>query len=311
MATTPPTRLVSDLDAAITTARFKQSLLSLTHENTAQDQQVRELNRRLSAMADAARARDEELAEAQAQGNAARRETDEAREAALAAAKAHEDERARHTLQVRLGAEKATAATARLQQQAQRLHQLEGALQLRELELARLRIEKDGDAALIETFQTKLGEVATVIKQTGAAEAAARSALAAVRDDQAAARRELQGCREAIDASVPRKELVRQLAAAEAEAAEARVRDGQRARALQCAQLELDAARERAARDESEQTKARERGRAQHAQLLEYEKQRQRSADSLNAALAMSMRLTEVSERGSTSASIPPSRPRL
>lgn len=248
------------------------------------------------------------LAECQALVDEAQRGKEDAEQRLAALARAHEDERTRSALQLKLAADKAASTQQRVREQAQALYANEELLRAREAEISRLRIEQDGASTLISSFQGRLEECAKVIESTGKAEQECRAAFGNVREEQATLRAQLDACREAQRAAVPREQLERRLRAALHDAAGARAVAKERSLALRSRGLQIDEAKAQLARGAATLQEQQRLGAAAHARELEGEA-RNKKLTEVRCARAHPGRRTERAPAPSPGASGPPTAP--
>ena len=291
-----PDRTRFDVKEDISFSRFRQGLLGVVHDKATTEQRARDLEARLQEQVSVTKSTQGEASELQARLDEASRANEEALQGAAAQRKAQEDERVRHALQGRAASEKSEKQQLKLQQQGQQLYQLEEQLRARTTEVSRLRIEKDGADALIASFQSKLEEVARVIEASSASESECRTAVAAVRADQAQLQAQLAEAQQAQRVAAPRAAIERQLKASMRACEEAREREHELSAALHSYTEERASARTRHDRmAERVEATQRELG-AAHAREITFDGERRALGEQVARAQAAALREREKNE---------------
>ena len=285
-----------DVSNDISVSRFKQSLLSIMHERDLSEARCSSLVQRLQQQEEATKAAEATATTLRSQVDATARAQEEADQRAAAQQKTAEDERARHALATRLTSDKAATQQQKLQEQGQKLYQLEEQLRAQTELASRLAVEKEGADDLIGTFQSRLEEVGKVITSVSKSEAACLAVIARLREEQAEHERQLEEVQRAQRAAAPRELLERRLKAALLESQEAETRSKERAAALAAKEEELRGAGARHDQTAGRLAAVQQQLAEAHTATMDFEDERRQLGAALASAKALSLREQEKSD---------------
>ena len=242
--TSSRTTSTTDVEEAISVARFNRNLLALVTEQDSSTRRIEELEKALQHAQHQYKSQVAQTSVVEGKLREATGQHEESQQERLRADKAAEDERSRHVLTRRTHEESSAAVLTKVSEQGQQIHSLEEMLRSKESECVKLNQFQESAQGLIGTFREKLSEVGTMSDLAVEGERFCKEALSKVRDGQSHIRSLLEACKERQSLAVPSEKLKQQLRAAHEEAGESQMRTAQCEERLQQTLQQLECVQE-------------------------------------------------------------------
>ena len=186
----------TDVEEAISVARFNRNLLALVTEQDSSTRRIEELEKALQQAQQQYKSQVAQTAVVEAKLREATGRHEESQQERLRAEKAAEDERSRHALTRRTHETSSAGALTKVSEQGQKIHSLEEMLRSKESECVKLKQFQESAQGLIGTFREKLSEVGAATDLAVEGERSCRETLRSVREEQAYIRSLLEECKE-------------------------------------------------------------------------------------------------------------------
>ena len=294
--TSSRTANTTDVEEAISVARFNRNLLALVTEQDSSTRRIEELEKALQQAQQQYKSQIAQTSVVEGKLREATGRHEESHQERLRADKAAEDERSRHALTRRAHETSSAGVLTKVSEQGQQIHSLEEMLRSKESECVKLKQFQESAQGLIGTFREKLSEVGTISDLAVESERSCREALGSVREDQSHIRSLLEACKERQCLAVSSEKLRQQLRAAHEEAGESQMRTTQCEERLQqtLKQLERTQGAEASARASCAEKSA--HFDQQQALLQRAEQQLAMHSELLNRALKRGMKVGEKNE---------------
>ena len=287
----------TDVEEAISVARFNRNLLALVTEKDSSTCRIEELEKALQQAQQQYKSQITQTAVMEGQLREATGRHEESHQERLRADKSAEDERSRHALTRRAHETSSAGVLTKVSEQGQQIHSLEETLRSKESECVKLKQFQESAQGLIGTFREKLSEVGTISDLAVESERSCREALSSVREDQSHIRSLLEACKERQSLAVSSEKLKQQLRAAHEEAGESQMRTTQCEERLQQTLQQLERVQEAEASARASCAEKSAHFDQQQAQLQRAERQLAMHNDLLNRALKRGMTVGEKNEQ--------------
>jgi hypothetical protein len=186
----------TDVEEAISVARFNRNLLALVTEQDSSTRRIEELEKALQQAQQQYKSQAAQTAVVEAKLREATGWHEESQQERRRAEKAAEDERSRHALTRCTHETSSAGALTKVSEQGQKIHLLEEMLRSKEVETVKLKQFQESAQGLISTFREKLSEVGAQSDLAVEGERSCREVLRSVREEQAYIRSLLEECKE-------------------------------------------------------------------------------------------------------------------
>lgn len=286
----------TDVEEAISVARFNRNLLALVTEQDSSTRRIEELEKALQQAQHQYKSQVAQTAAMEGKLREATGRHEESHQERLRADKAAEDERSRHAVTRRTHEASSTGVLTKVSKQGQQIHSLEEMLRSKESECVKLKQFQESAQGLISTFREKLSEVGTMSDLAVESERGCKEALSSVQHDQSRIRSLLEACKERQSLAVSSEKLKLQLRAAHEEAGESQMRTTQCEERLQQTLQQLERVQEAEASARASCAEKSAQFDHQQVQLQRAERQMSMHNDLLNRALKRGMKVGEKNE---------------
>lgn len=194
--TSSRTASATDVEEAISIARFNHDLRALITEQNSSTRRIEQLEKALQQAQQQYKSQVAQTAVVEAKLREATDRHEESQQDRLRAEKAAEDERSRHAQTRRMHETASAGALKKVSEQGQKIHSLEEMLRSKESECVRLKQFQESAQGLIGTFSEKLSEVGAVKDRAVEGERRCKETLRSVQEEQAYIRSLLEECKE-------------------------------------------------------------------------------------------------------------------